>query len=353
MGDRMKKTAYIAVIFILLYALTACRRPSENSKSPEVLLQDKDETKYTVGFIAGMGGMGDKSYNDIMFKGLISSRKSLGIDIKYKIPHKPEDHKGFMEELISQGCNVIIAGGGWYSVDPVDNLSLIYPDVLFVLIDDYAKVYRENVCSVTFRQNEGSFLAGLLASRMSRNARIAVIAATDAEVIRDFIAGFKAGAEYADKQTSLFIRYIDHSEEVPDPFQHPESAYRIAEELILEHGVDVLFQVAGGSGTGVFNAARDYGRYAIGVDSDQDYLAQGTILASMMKNMDTAIIMIIKKIAGGSFENRPYMLGLEDKGVSLSPMTYTRDIIPDDVIKELKLAEQKIISGEIQVPSVY
>ncbi len=343
----------LSIMIIIIFSGISCKKEIQETSGRQEDLPVKEKPRYKFGFIAGMGGMGDKSYNDIIYRGLIVSKKRFNIDISYKAPDKPEEYAILMNELIDDGCNVIIAGGGWYSIEPVDILSQKYPDALFVLIDDYAQKYRENVCSLTFRQNEGSFLAGMLASHMSRTKKIALIAATDADVINDFILGYKAGAEYADQKTEVIVRYIDALTDVPDPFQHPEAAFSISEKLILDNNADVLFQVAGGSGIGVFNAAKQHGKYAIGVDLDQDYLAQGVILASMMKNIDIAVEMIIEKILKGEFKNRPYIMGLKENGVSLSPMTYTRDIIPENVLESIRTAREKIVSGELEIPSAF
>lgn len=354
----MKSNLFIFLtVLLILQGFLNCKNEPEliqiSVPGLDKIQDESDQSRWKFGLITGMGGLGDKSYNDMLFRGMVLSKKELGIDFAYRTPLSPAENLTLIEELISEGCNAIIEGSGWYGQEPVDILSEKYPEILFILVDDFALNYRHNVCSVTFRQNEGSFLAGILASLFSKTRNIAVVAASDVEVINDFIVGFVAGAEYADSEKKVFIEYIDVFSDKPDPFQNPEAAYLIAEDLITTNNVDVIYHISAGSGMGVFNAAKAHGRFAIGVDADQDYLAQGTILTSMMKNIDTGIMQIIGSIINDTFDNRPYILGLAEKGVSLSPMIYTADIIGGEILDIIKEAEKKIIDGEIKVPTVY
>lgn len=343
----------MTLVFICIMAFSiACRTGDPESQNGN---NENASSMPSFGLITGLGGLGDRSYNDTLYKGMIQAKRLFGIEFDYVSPSHIDDNVPLMEKLISDGHNVIIAGGGWHQRTPVDMLARKHRDVIFVLIDEYAEEYLDNVCSIVFKQNEGSFLCGVLASMFSKTKNIAVIASTDEEVIRDFIEGFIAGAKYGYTGINILLRFIDeeHNEDDINPFNSPEIAYKIAENLILSKNVDIIYQVAAGSGFGVFNAVRDLGKYAIGVDSDQDYLAQGQILTSMMKNSDLGIVMIIDKILKGNFLNNAYELGIKENGVSLSPMTYTKHIIPEEILEAIDKAKLKIINEDITVPSSY
>lgn len=346
----MNRFFIILIAFMIFALFLSCT----NDLEVDIQEDPIEETEIIkLGLLTGLGGLGDRSYNDMMYRGMVSSSIKYDLEFEYLSPISIEDNDILMERLIDSGCNVIFAGGGFHQKNTVDKYSEKFPEILFILLDDYALNYHHNVCSITFKQNEGSFLAGYLASRFSKTKKIAVIASLEEQVINDFIIGYKAGAKLGYPDIEIKIRYIDHEDLVINPFMDPETAYDIAIDLIKNHDIDIIYHVAAGSGIGVINAARDNNIYAIGVDSDQDYLAKGTVLTSVMKNIDSGIMMIVSKIIEDSFENKDYQLGLRETGVSLSPMSYTRDIIPEDLLEDIDILKQRIINGEIIVPSAY
>jgi basic membrane protein A len=250
-----------------------------------------------------------------------------------------------------EGADVIFAGSGWSMVEPVDVLAREYPDIKFVIFDDFAKEYLPNVASVTFKQNEGSFLAGAFAALQTTTGRIGVIGGLDIPVINDFIVGYEAGARFINPNIRIYTDFISRHNATSNPFSDPDTAHKIAMEMYGRRDVDIIFGVAGASGFGIFNAASQMGQYAIGVDSDQDYLAEGTILTSMMKRMDKSIEMLAGIILAGRFENKPYMLGLVEECIGLSEMEFTRDKIPTTTLDAINNIKSQIVSGEIVVPT--
>jgi basic membrane protein A len=304
-----------------------------------------------VGLAAGTGNFLDRSYNDMLFTGMMNAKIKLNINFIEDSPATFDDAYYVIRGLLDRGVNVILAAGGWYMVDPVDVLAREYPDVLFVLFDDYAKEYLPNVASVTFKQNEVSFLAGALAAMQSRTEVVGVIGAIDVPSINDFIVGYEAGARYYNPRIRILKDYIFNHDKQRDPFSNSQVAYNIARDMYQSRNVDVIFQVAGGSGMGVFSAAQSYGRYAIGVYSDQDYLAEGYILTSVIKRVDKAIEKVIQKILNHEKENKAYIMCFKDDFITLSDMQFTKNLISEQNQRRLENIKKQIINGQIIVPT--
>lgn len=326
-----------AVLAAFLMLMAPCRAPAEDTP--------------LFGLATGLGSIGDDSYNDMLYNGMVLARAKLDVSYLVETPRSVEDDIPIMEALISRGCSVVIAGGGYHMIEPVQILSAKYPEVTFVLMDDVAASYPPNVASVTFRQNEGSFLAGALAALVSETGRIGFLGAADIPVINDFLVGYRAGARHVRPEIVLDVAYISEVLGADgNPFEAPQQGRDLAQELYGK-GCDVVFSVAAGSNKGVFQAAKASQAFAIGVDSDQDHMAKGYVLTSMLKRLDTAILLMVEKILDGTLKNRNFSLGLKEDGVGLSNMTYTRMLIPRSVQQTLAILEQEIVAGEITVPT--
>lgn len=338
----MKTTSatFRAAICLLLFVM-APHSPATASLSREPLL---------FGLVTGLGHKEDDAFNDMLYNGMVLARAKYAIKYMVATPENVEDDVPVMEALIRQGCNVIIAGGGYHMIDPVGYLAQKYPQTRFVLMDDFARSYPPNVSSVTFRQNEGSFLAGALAALMSKTRRISFLGAADLHVINDFYAGYAAGAKHVRPSVLVDKAYIFAHVRAIDPYKAPDIAREISLKLCAQ-GSDIIFAVAAHSNTGAFAAVKEKNCFAIGVDADQDHVAKGFILTSMLKRLDTALLTMVEKILDGSIENRNYSLGLAESGVDLSPMTYTKMLIPPSILEHIADLRRQIIQGDLAVPS--
>lgn len=303
------------------------------------------------GLATGLGDIEDDSYNDMLYNGMVLARATYGIRYLVETPRREQDDIPIMESLINRGCKAIIAGGGYHMIKPVEVLAKKYPDVTFVLMDDVAISYPPNVASVTFRQNEGSFLAGALAALSSKEKRIAFLGAEDLPIINDFFVGYEAGAKHVAPEVVLDVAYVAQGVQIDlNPYDAPKRSEELAREL-YDAGSEVIFAVAAGSNKGVFAAAKERQRFAIGVDSDQDHLAKGYVLTSMLKRLDSATMLMVRKILDGELQNRNYSLGLKEGGVGLTHMTYTRMLIPEHVLRTIMSLRGEIEAGLIAVPT--
>ncbi len=348
-----KNAKLILIVSVIIIGLIISFFINQNHIKSQNIVDKQENEPIIFGLATGSGGLGDKAFNDMQFNGMLMAKRNYDIKFIYDSPMSETDDFQVIEGLIKKKAKVVILGGGFHMVDPLDSLATLYPDIKFVILDDKAKNYYPNVASIMFKQNEGSFLVGALAALESKTNHIAMIGAINIDIINDFYEGYKAGAKYINPNINVSVRYIADYNDETSPFANPQRAYKIAESLYKNSNVDIIYQVAAGSGLGVFNAAKQFKKYAIGVDSDQDYLAETYILTSMMKRLDIGINMIIGNILEGKFENKPYKLGLKENGISLSEMKFTKEMINADTLQKLKSIESDIINGKIIVPTLY
>lgn len=313
-----------------------------------------DTKKFKVGLITGFGGLGDKSFNDMQYNGLILAKKLFGIDFLYFTPQNFQDIINNTQTLIDNGCKLIILGEGYIGQKVIDMFAQKYPAIKFVISDNKVDRLYPNSASILFKQNEASFLAGYLAASMTKKNKIGFIGGVEIDVIEDFYIGFFQGIKYYNNNLIVYKKYLsDYIKDFEKVWDNPEVAYNTAKEMILKKDVDIIFAVAAASNLGIFNAAKEYSIYSIGVDTDQDYIVPEVILTSVLKNLDQAIVFIIGQVLENKFESKTYYLGLKENGVALSPMLYTKDIIGEDRIKEIFILQKKIIDNEILVDSVF
>ena len=169
-------------------------------------------------------------------------------------------------------------------------------------------------------------------------------------VIRAFQVGFRGGAKYANPDIQITELFLSTPETGDSGFNNPKLGFNAATKM-YQDGIDIIFGAAGLSGNGIIQAARNQQKYVIGVDADQDHMAKGYVLTSVIKRLDLATLTLLDQIFNGKTIHGIYSFGLKESGVSLSPMTYTQLLIPVDVHEKLRLVKQSIIDGKISVPN--
>ncbi len=329
-------------------------------KITDFLNQGKKEEKETVFFppknemkvalAVNSSGLGDQSFNDMQYQGIVQASDKYDIPYTYRAATSSEkaDIEQMIELLINEDRATLIFAGGFEMAGALKTIAEKYSKTTFVILDEKIEGLP-NASSVLFSQHEGSFLVGVLMGLVSNTKKIGFVGGVDIPVVKAFEEGFKQGADYLDD--SELENFVEYCSEFPDfsGFASPDKGYEIANQM-YENGVDIIFAVAGGSGNGVIEAATQTNKYAIGVDSDQDYMAPGNVLTSMMKRLDVAVFDLIGKYFDETLEgNVVYQYGLHNGGISLSPMKYTRDLIPEFVHNKINEVTEKIISGEIVV----
>lgn len=358
----IKKLVGVLLILVLTVSVfagcssktqTKDENKDENKAQNEQQTDKTDETVKTeeevfkVAMVCSAGGLGDRSYNDSGYEGMKKIEEELGIEIKVVEPNDVSEGEKYLTDLALAGYD-LIATLEYGHADILNTVAARYPDTRFAIFN--IPVDQPNVTSVIFKEHEGSFLAGALAALVTTDATIeqtndekviSAIGGVDSPGIDKFIVGFEEGAKYIDPEITV-LRGIANS--FGDPAKGKEISL-----VQIDQGSDVIYQIAGGTGEGVFLAATERNVFAIGVDSDQDYIAPGNILTSMMKRMDMAIYLLAEKLLDGTINDENIIeLGLGE-GTQLSPMEFTKDIIAQDYLDQIEEIKEKIINGEIEV----
>lgn len=310
-----------------------------------VVVADKAPEIKIVGMLAGAGGLGDQSYNDMTFSGLGKAQKEFGFRLIVSETAEPTAtaRETAIQRLIDENADVIVASGTEL-IALVRLYSEKYPDIIF-LINDCNLEGQHNVASTMFAHQEGSYLAGMLAASVSTSGFIGFIGGVDMPIIRTFLKGYDCGAKRVTPDIRIDYRFITAAPDYSG-FSTPQQGLEAAEQMYGD-GADVIYAVAGLTGNGVIQAARKHAKLVIGVDADQDHMAKGHVLTSMMKRLDKATYAEIAKIIHGEFRPGVAYYNLSNEGISLSSMKYTRHLIPDTVIQEIKQAQKDIIDGKV------
>ncbi|WP_297598361.1 BMP family ABC transporter substrate-binding protein [uncultured Cetobacterium sp.] len=294
-----------------------------------------------VGIVLSTGGLGDKSFNDAAYRGLEQAKKDLGIEFKYVEPASPAEDEEFLREYAEAGYDLIIATG-FQMTESARAVAADYSDVKFLMIDDVVDL--PNVKSLIFKEEEGSFLVGVIAGLMTKNNAVGFVGGMENPLIKKFEVGFKQGAEYVNPKVKFFSVYTTGPNPFNDPVRGKENA--ISE---INQGADVIYHAAGGTGMGVFAAAKEKGVFAIGVDSNQDAVEPGTVLTSMLKNVDVAVYDSIKNLISGNFVPGVAVYGAQENGVGVTDFEFTKDIIGAEKLQKFEEIKAKLMSGEIKV----
>ena len=283
---------------------------------------------------------GDRSFYDSSKAGCDKLAEDLGIEPK-TIECGGENHTAQIRNAADVADVVVCVGWEFYDVETV---APEYPDVKFIWIDNATSAPVENVLNITYAQNEGSFLAGYIAAAMSENGVVGAVGGEDADTINDFIVGYEQGAKYFSEDIEVVHNYANT---YTDPAVGKECAIALNDE-----GADVIFQIASATGDGVFEAAKEKGFYAIGVDSDQKYIDPDTIICSMKKEVGDSIYAAISDLIGGD-DSRWGTTWVADMSTGYIGIGYgeegSEQQISDELKEEVADIAEAIISGEIVV----
>ena len=342
----MKKILLVLTLSILF--LVSCGKkeaPAETAKE-ETKTEEKAgaNSNMKVAIVYSTGGLGDESFNDAARRGLDKAKAELGITFDEYEPKDPNtEAENKLREFAESGEYSLIIATGFSMKDALLNVAKDFPNQKFGIIDERIEG-SANIASMSFKEHEGSFLVGALAAMMTKSNTVGFVGGAEAPLIQKFEAGFTQGAKYVKPDIKILPVYVGGT----NAFNDPTSAKSRTEALISQ-GADVIYHAAGASGKGVFQAAKEKGVYAIGVDSNQDAIAQGVILTSMIKKVDTAVFNSVKEAADGKFEGKVYQYGLKEDGLGITDCEFTKDAIGEENMKKLDEIKGKIVSGEIVV----
>jgi basic membrane protein A len=286
----------------------------------------------------------DSSFNEAMYRdGVVPYKALYGRDLIEENPNSPDEFVSVLTDLAKQGRSPIIALGFSYAA-AVEEVAKQFPDSQFTIIDSVVDL--PNVQSIIFKEHEGSFIVGALAALKAKNDKIGFIGGMDLPFIRRFGCGYAQGAYYVndDIQVYLSMTASDFS-----GFSNPEKGEQLASDMIKK-GVEVIYAAAGGTGNGVYEAAANHSNvYAIGVDSNQNFLHVGTMLTSMVKNVGIAALGVLESAENGNWQPGIQELGVAEEGVDWVLDLFNRGLVSLKDEKKINKIRENIISGKIKV----
>jgi basic membrane protein A and related proteins len=351
-------TKVAAVVAVAALGLTACgssdnNTPAGNGTAPAGGTSSAPAgEKIVVGIAYGVGGRGDQSFNASAAVGLDKAKTDLGVTYKEATQVNGEPQAATEERLqqfVDAGATHVI-GVGFAYAKALGKVAKANPDVHFAIIDDASPDSAgANVAQLTFAEEQGSFLVGAAAALKSKTNTVGFVGGVGVDLIKKFEAGFIAGAKAANPSVAVKSQYLSQPPDFSG-FNDPAKGKTAAEGL-FQGGADVVYHAAGGSGSGVFTAAKAAGKLAIGVDSDQALTAtpdvRDVILTSMVKKVDVAVYDFLKSGSEGNDITGNKVYDLKAGGVDFA----TTGGKVDDIKAKIDEFKAKIISGEITVPT--
>ena len=290
-----------------------------------------------------VGGKADKSFNEAAYRGAKRFQAETGIAVReFEITNETQRAQAFAN-MARRGASIVV-GVGFTQRAALETVAQQYPAKKFTLIDATSEL--PNVQSVIFREQEGSFLVGVLAALASKTHKLGFVGGMDIPLIRRFAAGYSAGARYADPAAEVLVNMTGTT---PAAWQDPARGGELARSQ-FDRGADVVYAAAGSTGLGVLQAAADARKLAIGVDSNQDHLHPGTMLTSMVKRVDLAVYQAFRSAKDGTWQAGIRSLGVAEDGVGYTLDEYNTTLVTAAMREKADTARADIISGKIVVP---
>jgi basic membrane protein A len=316
----------LLIVFLLGSTLAGC-------SSTETI--EKDRVK--IGIMLSDVGLGDQSFSDSAFAGLAKARDELDIIFDYRELQTVGTYEKGFTELVEEGNDLVI-GLGFMVLEDLEKVAKKYPEQQFILVDSVSEL--DNITSITFKEEQGSFLAGAIAGMTTKSKVVGFVGGADVPLIRKFKSGFEQGVKAVNPSASVKVAYAND-------FGNADLGGKIAAGMIGE-GADVLYAAAGFTGVGVLKEAQTQRKFAIGVDSDQYFFAEKAIVTSMLKNVDVALYETVKEFKEQKkLSAQQIELGMNEKGVGLAPIRVIK-LTPEQE-KNLRDLEDKLSRNEISI----
>lgn len=303
--------------------------------------------------MAAAGARGDQGIFDSGWAGLVRAQEDLGVEAR--IFEGKEDPALYYERLLSAAkwADLVFVNPGYQFESELEEFAQAFPKVQFVYCDGISGIELPNISSVAYKENEGSFLFGIMAAMMTTRTEIdginpekvvGLVGAMDIPVINNFVAGFKQGVKTIDPSIEVKVLYAG-------TFSDPAKGKELA-TMLYSQGADIVYNVAATTGLGVLMAAKETGHYAIGVDINQDGFYPGHVAGSMLKNVDVSFYDVVKSaVEGKSTGSNVFDYGLKEGWVGPTYSDQMKSIVPADIIEEMQNYQEKIVSGQLEVDS--
>jgi basic membrane protein A and related proteins len=298
--------------------------------------------EFVPAIVFDMGGKFDKSFNEAAYTGAERFKKDTGIAYREFEVTNEAQREQVQRNMARRGSPIVVAIG-FSQASGVEKVAKEFPNVKFAIVD--AVVDLPNVQSIVFKEHEGSFLVGMAAAMASKTGKIGFVGGMDIPLIRKFALGYEEGAKYVNPRIEVFQNMTGTT---PAAWNDPTRGGELARSQ-FDRGADVVYAAAGATGLGVLQAAKDKGRMAIGVDSNQNHIQPGSVLTSMVKRVDLAVYESFKTAKEGTWKPGIRVLGVAEGGVGYSLDQYNRSLITPEMERRLAQARADIVAGKIKV----
>lgn len=290
------------------------------------------------------GNYSDRAFVDAAKAGVERAEKEYGIKVTQYAIKANENPLTALKHVADSGATPIIAVG-YENVSPVLNLAERYPHTRFTVVDGLVPPLYPNVQSIIFKDHEGAFLVGFIAAKLTKRDHIGFIGGMDIPLIHNFKMGYMQGAKYVNPGITIESAMVG---ETPEAWSNPTKAYNLAMTQ-FDAGADIIFAAAGGSGLGVLKAANETGKFAIGVDTNQNGLFPGHVLTSMVKRVDMVVYDTLKQTRENTWSPGIKYLGIKEGALDYAVDENNRNLITEALIEEVANAKEKIVNGLITV----
>jgi len=304
--------------------------------------------EFKVALVLDKGGKDDKSFNAAAYRGAERAKNELKVGLKYVEATDDNAFESLLQAFAKKDFDLIFAIGV-SQAEAVKKVAGRFPEKHFVLVD--AEVVGPNVKSLLFEEHEGSYLVGAIAAAVSKTGKVGFIGGMDIPLIRRFEMGYAAGAKKINPKAQVISNYVGVT---GDAWNNPAKG----KELALSQyggGVDVIFAAAGASGMGLFDAAEEKKKFAIGVDSNQNWIKPGLVVTSMLKRLDNAVFTAVQEATTPTvgFKAGTERFGLANGGIDYAVDEHNDKILPQAVRAQIDKLKASIIKGQIKVPDFY
>lgn len=354
----MKKRKFGFALTLILAAgtlLSACGQADEDQDTTEGTPETANEFK--VGMVTDTGGVDDKSFNQSAWEGLQKFGEDFdlteGEEYRYLQSNKEDEYVPNLGTFADAGYDLTY-GIGFLLEDSVQTIAEQNPDANFALVDsllldeNFSPVFLDNVANITFKEQQGSFLVGVVAAKHTETNKVGFVGGVDSPLIKKFESGFKAGVKSVNPDIEIVSQYADSFNDAAKGTAIADTMYR--------QDIDIIYHAAGGTGNGVFTEAKNRKKsgenvWVIGVDRDQyeEGLPENVTLTSMVKRVDVAVYEVSKRAMEGDFPGgEEVVFGLEEDGIGIAPTT---ENVSEEALSLVEEYQQKILSGDLVVPS--
>ena len=293
--------------------------------------------------IYDMGGKFDKSFNQGVWDGVQKFTSETGIEVmEFEVTNETQREQA-MRRMAERGATVVL-GVGFAQADAISKVAAEFPDTQFSIID-VGWLDAPNLRQYVFKEHEGSYIVGVAAAKASKSGKVGFIGGMDIPLIRKFACGYVGGVKSVDGGASV---YQNMTGTTPSAWNDPAKGAELTQSQI-DRGADVVYHAAGGTGGGVIQAAADAGKLAIGVDSNQNGVAPGSVLTSMLKRVDVAAYNTFMDAKNGAFTSGVQVLGLAEGGVDWALDENNASLVSADMKAAVETAKADIISGKVSV----